>query len=315
MDQALAPALDEGLLVAEPGARPAVRFRHDRTGLRSFGEEQAALRRVATIVAQAAPPEEVFAVVTEEAGHLLTSDVAIMNRYAPDGTEAVVGVWASNGVPPVAVGTRMPVGGWNVTSLVFQTGRSAQIDSYTDPSGPVGDVAIEVGIRASVGAPISVAGELWGVMIVTSRAEPIPADTEARLAGFTELAATATANAEAQAEVTASRARIVAAADQARRRIERDLHDGAQQRLVSLALWLRAAQPAMPPELGAQLDHAVAEAAGTLDELREIARGIHPAILAERGLAPALKTLARRSPIPVDLFSVCLARPARLCAR
>jgi signal transduction histidine kinase len=101
--------------------------------------------------------------------------------------------------------------------------------------------------------------------------------------------------------VTASRARIVAAADQARRRIERDLHDGAQQRLVSLALRLRATQAAMPPELGAQLDHSVAEATGALDELSEIARGIHPAILAERGLAPALKTLARRSPIPVDL--------------
>ena len=267
----------------------------------SFGEEQAALRRVATLVARAAPPEEVLAAVTEEAGRLLSTDVAIMNRYARDGTEAVVGVWASNGVLPVAVGTRVPVGGRNVTSLVFQTGRSARIDSYTDISGPVGDIAIEVGIRASVGAPISVTGELWGVMIVASRSEPLPADTEVRLAGFTELAATAIANAEAQAEVTASRARIVAAADQVRRRIERDLHDGAQQRLVSLALQLRATQAAMPPEFGAQLDHAVAEATGALDELSEIARGIHPAILAERGLAPALKTLARRSPIPVDL--------------
>ena len=188
-----------------------------------------------------------------------------------------------------------------MTSLVFQTGRSARIGSYTDASGLLGDMAIETGIRASVGAPISVTGKLWGVMIVASRTEPLPADTEERLAGFTELAATAIANAEAQAEVTASRARIVAAADQARRRIERDLHDGAQQRLVSLALQLRAAQAAMPPELGAQLDRAVAEATGALDELREIAHGIHPAILAERGLAPTLKTLARRSPIPVDL--------------
>jgi signal transduction histidine kinase len=122
-----------------------------------------------------------------------------------------------------------------------------------------------------------------------------------RLAGFTELLATAIANAGAQAEVTASRARIVAAADQARRRIERDLHDGAQQRLVSLALKLRAAQAAVPPELGGQLDEAVAEATGALEELTEIARGIHPAILAERGLGAALKALARRSPIPVDL--------------
>jgi signal transduction histidine kinase len=170
-----------------------------------------------------------------------------------------------------------------------------------DTSGPVGGIAREAGVRASVGVPVSVAGELWGVMIAASRAEPLPADTEGRLAGFTELAATAVANAEAQAEVSAARARIVAAADQTRRRIERNLHDGAQQRLVSLGLRLRAVQASIPRQFGAQLDDAVTEAAGALDELGEIARGIHPAVLAERGLAPALKTLARRSAVPVDL--------------
>jgi signal transduction histidine kinase len=134
--------------------------------------------------------------------------------------------------------------------------------------------------------------------------EFLPADTEARLAGFTELVATAIANAEAQAEVTASRARIVAAADQARRRIERDLHDGAQQRLVSLALQLRAAQAEAPPgagELAGRLKGAVIEVNGALEELGEIARGLHPAILAERGLRPALRALARRSAVPVSL--------------
>ena len=126
----------------------------------------------------------------------------------------------------------------------------------------------------------------------------------ARLAGFTELVATAIANAEGKAALAASRARIVATADQTRRRIERDLHDGAQQRLVSLTLHLRAAQAVAPPEpgeLGAQLTGAVAEATGALEELRETARGIHPAILATGGLRPALRTLARRSPLPVDL--------------
>ncbi|HEX6448515.1 MAG TPA: GAF domain-containing protein [Trebonia sp.] len=282
-------------------AATAIANAQARTELRSFAEEQAALRRVATLVARAAPPEQVFAAVTEEAGRLLATDVAILGRYAPDGTEAVSGAWASTGAPPFAVGTRVPLGGRNVSSLVFETGRPARVDDLTGTSGPIGGVAREAGIRASVGVPVSVAGELWGVMIVATRSGPLPAGTEARLTGFTELAATAVANAEAQAEVTASRARIVAAADQARRRIERDLHDGAQQRLVSLALWLRAAQAAVPPEFGAQLDHAVAEAAGALDELSEIARGIHPAVLADRGLAPALKALARRSPIPVDL--------------
>ena len=153
-----------------------------------------------------------------------------------------------------------------------------------------------------MGVPVSVEGQLWGAIVVALTGEEVlPADTESRLAGFTELVSTAIANAEAQAEVTAARARIVAAADQARRRIERDLHDGTQQRLVSLALKLRAAQATVPPELGGQLDEAVAEATGALEELTEIARGIHPAVLAERGLAPALKALARRSPIPVDL--------------
>ena len=137
-----------------------------------------------------------------------------------------------------------------MSTLVFQTGQPARIDDYPDASGPVGTHARAVSIRASVGAPISVEGRLWGVMIVASEGEPLPENTETRLAGFTELVATAIANAGAQAEVTASRARIVAAADQARRRIERDLHDGAQQRLVTLALQLRAAQAAVPPELG-----------------------------------------------------------------
>jgi signal transduction histidine kinase len=152
--------------------------------------------------------------------------------------------------------------------------------------------------------PVSVEGRLWGVMIVGSRTGPLPPGTEARLAGFTELAAAAIANAEAQAALTASRARIVAACDETRRRIERNLHDGAQQRLVSLALVLRAAEAAAPPGAGElllqQLDNVAAGLDDVLEDLREIARGLHPAILAESGLQPALKTLARQSAVPVD---------------
>jgi signal transduction histidine kinase len=139
---------------------------------------------------------------------------------------------------------------------------------------------------------------------VGSRRGRLPEDTEQRLADFTELVATAVANAESRAELTSSRARIVAAADQTRRRIERDLHDGAQQRLVALAMQLRVAQAELPPELDtlrAHLDRAVAGATGAVDELREISRGIHPAILTDGGLGPALRALARRAPIPVDL--------------
>jgi signal transduction histidine kinase len=260
---------------------------------------------VATLVARAAPPEEVFAVVTEEVGRVLSADITVLNRYDPDGTETAVGVWSSTGTLPVPVGHRTSMGGRNVTTLVFQMGRAARMDDYADTTGPIADVAREVGIRASVGVPISVEGRLWGVMISASgRAAALPADTEARLAGFTELVATALANAEARAELAASRARIVAAADDTRRRIERDLHDGAQQRLVSLALQVRAAQAAVPPrleDLAGSLDHIAVELTGVLDELREIARGIHPAVLAKGGLRPALKVLARRSTVPVRL--------------
>jgi signal transduction histidine kinase len=273
-----------------------------RVELQGSVDEQAALRRVAELVARSAPPQEVLAALTSEAGLLLKVDHMVLSRYDPDGLVTVVGAWAAiDPGRPLPIGLRLKAEGLNVHALVSETGRSARIDDYYAATGGFADVARDWEFRASVGVPIWVGGRLWGVMSAGSRSEPLPAGTEARLTGFTELAATAVANAEAQAEVTASRARVVAAADQVRRRIERDLHDGAQQRLVSLALRLRAAQAEVPRELGAQLDHAVAEATGALAELSEIARGIHPAILAERGLAPTLKTLARRSPIPVDL--------------
>jgi signal transduction histidine kinase len=276
-----------------------------RLELRGHADEQSALRRVATLVARAAPAEEIFAAVTAEVGRVISADVTVLARYDPDGTETTVGVWSNTGVLPVAVGRRTSLGGRNVTTLVFQTGQPARIDDYAATTGPIGGYARGVGIRASAGAPISVQGRLWGVVIVASAGEaPLPAGTEARLAGFTELAATAIANAEAQAALTASRARIVTAADTTRRRIERDLHDGAQQRLVSLTLQLRAAQSALPAEdgeLAAQLDPVADGLIGVLDELREIARGIHPAALAEGGLRSALKTLARRSAVPVRL--------------
>jgi signal transduction histidine kinase len=274
-------------------------------GYRRIADEQAALRRVATLVAQAAPPEQVFAAVAKEAGALLAADYAVLVRYDSPDTLEVVGTWTTTGAPaPTPVGGRVPLGGRNVTTAVWQTARPTRIDYDGDViSGVIGQAATrDWGVRSSVGVPVSAEGQIWGAIIVAlTGAEFLPADTELRLAGFAELLSTAIANAEARAEVAASRARVVAAADQARRRIERDLHDGTQQRLVSLALRLRAAQAAVPPELGGQLDEAVAEATGALEELTEIARGIHPAVLAERGLGPALRTLARRSPVPVDL--------------
>ena len=270
--------------------------------LRGFAEEQAALRRVATLVARAAPWKEVFAAVAAEAGRLLSADATLLSRYDPDDAATIVGAWTSTGAGPAPLGTRLSLGGRDLHTLVFQSGRPARIDDYDEASGAAAGIARKAGVRSAAGVPISVEGRLWGVIGIASGHE-LPPDTEARLAGFTELVATAIANAETQAALTASRARIVATTDQTRRRIERDLHDGAQQRLVSLALQLREAQAALPAagELAQRLEGAVAEVNGVLEELREIARGIHPAVLTEGGLRPALRALARRSAVPVSL--------------
>jgi signal transduction histidine kinase len=270
--------------------------------LRGFADEQAALRRVATLVARAASPADVLTAVAEEAGRLLAADYATMNRYGPDDTESVVAMWSSAGAA-LPVGATARLGGRNLQTKIFRTRRPARIDDYAAASGPLAEAARQFGLRAAVGAPVSVEGRLWGVMLVGSLSEPLPAGTETRLAGFTELAGTAIANAEAQAALTASRARIVATADATRRRIERNLHDGAQQRLVCLTLDLRAAEAALAAGTGgvAQVGDVAAGLDDVLEELREIAHGLHPAILADGGLRLALKTLARRSPVPVDL--------------
>ena len=441
-----------------------------RVELRGFGEEQAALRRVATLVAGAAPPDDVFAAVAAEAGELLNVDVTALIRYELDGALAVGGWAKTDPGRPLAVGTRLTLGGLNVYTLVFQTGRPARLDDYREASGSAAHLARDWGFRSAVGAPISVGDRLWGVIIVASvREEPLPPDTERRLAGFTELVATAIANAEAEerlrlladtqaalrrlamlvaqgeppevvfiavtkevlrhfgggtarmiryepdggatlianegtsgphvrlgmrwegypangltetvrrtgrparvddydgvpggepylreglrsavgmpilvngrlwgmiavgsgqgalpagveqrmmeftdlvgtaianaqsrAELMSSRARVVAAFDEARRRIERDLHDGAQQSLVALGLKLRSA--AVGPLDSEETRREFTEAADGLmrlnDELREMSRGIHPAILSEAGLRPALGSLGRRMSIPVDL--------------
>jgi signal transduction histidine kinase len=276
-----------------------------RLELRAIADEQAALRRVATLVARSAPPAAVFAAVAEEVGRLLPADRAMMGRYEADGTVTIVAAWSATG-DSGPIGFKTPAGQRSLSTLVRETGRPARIDHYPADDGVSPAFIRELANGSGVAAPITVGGRLWGLMAVQSTGEepPPPPGTEARLAEFTELVATAIANAEAQAELTASRARIVATADETRRRIERDLHDGAQQRLVSLALQLRAAQTTVPPELeelGAELERVARGLTSTLDELREFARGIHPAILAEGGLGPALKALARRSTVAVDL--------------
>jgi PAS domain S-box-containing protein len=282
-----------------------------RDGLRRFVDEQAALRRVATLVAASAAPSDVFAAVTAEIALVLGANATLLCRADPDGAVVVVGSWGDN---TPRLGTRLPQGGRNLTTMVLDTGHAARIESYVDATGDASEVARSHGLRSAVGAPILVEGRLWGLVIAgTTGAEALPPNAEERLAGFGELVATAISNATARAELVASRARIVAAGDDARRRIERDLHDGAQQQLITLAVGLRAAKERVPPgleELQADLAHAADGLTAVLNELREMSRGIHPAVLTEGGLEPALKALARRSAIPVEIDLRCDRRVA-----
>jgi signal transduction histidine kinase len=270
-----------------------------------LAEEQAALRRVATLVAGEASPAEVFSTVTEELGRLLGADLAALVRLESANTAIVVAAWSEGEGDHVPVGTLISLEDESVARMVMETGRPARRDNLQRASDSISAMARRLGVTSTVGTPIVVEGRPWGGMSVSSKQpEPLPADTESRIADFAELVATAIANAEARTELTASRARVVAAADETRRRIERDLHDGIQQRLVALGLELRAAQATVPPQPG-ELEDVVSRAAeglaSVIDELREISRGIHPAILSERGLEPALRALCRRSAVPVEL--------------
>jgi signal transduction histidine kinase len=306
-EEGLLPADTDGWLAgfAELMAT-AIANAQARLEIRSYAEEQAALRRVAMLVARATPPEEVFDAVATEVGRLLDIDHTVLSRYDGDRAFEVLAEWSRDpGHEPGWVGTRFELGGRNVPTLVFETARPARIDDYREISGPVSEPVRARGFRSGVGAPISVGARLWGVMVAASAAgEPLPIGIEARLAAFTELVGTALANAEAQTALTASRARIVAAADSVRRRIERDLHDGAQQRLVSLALQAQMARADVPPgagELAARLDSLAEGLADALEELRHLAHGIHPLTLTRGGLSDALNALAGRSAVPVRL--------------
>jgi signal transduction histidine kinase len=273
-----------------------------REALARLADEQAALRRVATLVAEGVRPAEIFSAVSNEVDRLFGL-TAVVFKFEHD-CPAVVFVGISNGIdiPP---GTRWEFEDGMASAEVYRTGHSSRVDAvdWSSAPGPVAATARRLGIVSMVASPIIVEGRLWGAMAVWSGNELLPLDAEARLEKFTELVATAIANADSKAELAASRRRIVAASDEARRRIERDLHDGTQQRLVSLALSVHAAEANLPPDSHArsQLSRVATGLGDAVTELQELSRGIHPAILSQGGLGPALRTLARRSAIPVEL--------------
>jgi signal transduction histidine kinase len=294
--------------VAVAGARAAAVTTWQDQG-RALADQQAALRRVATLVARGVAPEEVFNAVTAESTRVLGAAASGLFRYEPNGMMTLM---AHDGRERIvmAVGDQLTLDGSSAAAKVRRTGRPARIESYATASGEIADMQRTLGYRGAVGAPIVVEGRLWGVITSSWPAtRTIPTDSEERLGQFTELAAMAIANSESRSELAASRERIVLAGDDARRRIQRDLHDGAQQLLVSLALELRSVQAGIEiedAELAAVLTHAVQMADQASRELQELSRGLHPAALSHGGLEPALEGLVRRSPVPVRL-SVALA--------
>jgi signal transduction histidine kinase len=286
----------------------AIADTESRDELRLLAEQQAALRRVATLVARGVSPSQLFAVVAEQMGQVLDAEFVEIIRYGTDRAYTVVGTWTRS-KPTLSrpLGSHWLITPGIVPEVLLRTGSPARIDFYRDGYGD-GEVSVwqrEHGITSAVGCPIVVEGRQWGAMLAFSTGTGSqPADTEERMQEFTELVATAIANTESRTELISSRARVVAAADETRRRIGRDLHDGTQQRLISLALDLRAAEAVTPPELDelrARLAHTSRGLAEAVIELQEISRGIHPAILSSGGIGPALETLARRSAVPAEL--------------
>ena len=288
----------------------AIANAESRAALTRLVEEQAALRRVATLVAQGVPPVEIFSAVSDEVARLFRAQGAVLRFEHDDPAAVFVGVAKTLEIP---VGTRWEFQTEMASAEVYRTGCSARVDAmdWSSASGPAAAAARRLGIISVVASPVIVDGHLWGAMSVVSSDKLLPLGTEGRLEKFTELLATAIANAESRSELAASRRRIVAASDVARRRIERDLHDGTQQRLVSLGLAARAALADVAADRGdlrAELSRIAAGLADAVAELQEFSRGIHPATLSTRGLGPALRTLARRSAVPVDLDVTTNAR-------
>ena len=270
-----------------------------------LAEEQAALRRVATLVARETRPRHVFDRVTGEVGRLLGAPSVSVVRFDNDGSARVVGSTSEIGTPHLRVGTKVAMDGDTVIARVRRSGAPERVDSYDAATGTLADTLRSLGYRSAVAAPVKLGGRLWGAIVAaTVRDEPLPEGSERRLCDFAELVAQALANADALEKLAASRARIIEAGDAERRRLERNLHDGAQQRLVSLALHLRrvAATLETDPRAAREiLDGANEELHRALEELRELARGIHPAILTDRGLGPAIEALATRAPVPVEI--------------
>jgi signal transduction histidine kinase len=278
---------------------------HTQHALRAVAREEAALRRVATLVAAEAPEDVVFATVTEEVARLLGAQTANTVRFLSGLEGIVLGGWSEPGVASMPVGAIVVADSQTAMAAVLRTSRPARIDSYEGIPGQLAAQLRSMGLKSSVAAPILLQGKLWGMVTAsTTRDEPMPPDSEERIGHFAELVAQSLANSDARRELAASRKRLVAAADAARRRLERDLHDGAQQRILGQLLRLRLVRRGLdadPHEAAGLLDECIADLELAVDELRELARGIHPTLLSRAGLPAAVRGLIGSSTIPARL--------------
>jgi PAS domain S-box-containing protein len=282
--------------------RDVTERRRAELALQGMAEEQAALRRVATAVAAEVEPARLFGLIAEEVGRALGARVGNILRFDGDGTAVTMGVW-SEGADTIEVGTTLALDGDTIAPQIWRTGRPARFDSLDGMTGELPDTLRSLGIKAGVGAPVIFAGNVWGAVVISSHDAPFPPEAEFRVGDFADLAAQAIANAQAREELAASRVRIVEASDAERRRLERNLHDGAQQRLVATSLTVRMAarRLAGDPTAREMLDRAGDELIRALEELRELARGLHPAVLSDHGLRAAIEAVADRAPVPVTV--------------
>jgi len=275
---------------------------------RELTAEQAALRRIATLVAGEAASNRVFEQVTAEAAEALGASVASLARFDPDNTVTFIGAWSRSGMLAFPVGSSLSLDGAGVLAAVRETGEPQRIHRYEDLAGPIIERMTRFGYDSATAAPIRLGGEVWGALVAAGmRGAPLPDGAERRLADFAELVALALANADAYRKLADSRARIVEATDSERRRLERNLHDGAQQRLVTLALQLKLIKSALKKDLSTSeslLIQANDELERALAELRELARGIHPGALTTQGLHSALSAIADRAPVPVRVTHI-----------
>jgi len=285
----------EGAFAGDVGAKLAE--------VSQLAQEQRALRRVAVLVASEATPERVFTAVSEEAARLLEVSSSAVFRYEGDDTATVVGRYDRDNSAIFEIGVRIFADDNTAIGRARDSALPARINDYFAIDTDVAKRMREAGYRSTVAAPVFVAGVPWGAVAIAAR-ERLPDDSEARLMALCELVSLAVASAQAREDLQSSRARIVKAGDEQRRRLERNLHDGAQQRLVSLALTLRLVRSRLsaPPEtLEPLLQGAAEELDKALEELRELARGLHPVALTEQGLSSALRVLGERLPIDVTV--------------